>query len=191
MSGGESLSTGRRWLIGAALIACAGLLSAITPSDEDVTGPFIVRGGADATASSHQLSAQVLSASFADRILADGGDWEADGNWLVVELKASATRTEVGTQIMLATLHVDGLVFRASERVPETLRSTRLHLGTDTVGYLAFELADGIRSGECELRLTAENRTPRLDDVLSLRVSLDEASRTATFELPEPEVGAP
>lgn len=188
---GLSLHKSARWLVGTALVAGAGLLSAITPSDQSIIGPFVVSGDQGAPTASRMLQAQVVSTSFADSIVADGGDWKASANWLVIELEASALQTEERAEIDFATLSVDGLVFRASERVPETLLGKHLHLGTDTTGVLVFELADGIHAGEGELRLTTHYRTPQLDDLLALRVSLDEARRAATVELSEPELGAP
>lgn len=183
------LSRGRRWLVGGALVACAGLISMITPSDDALLEPFLVRGGADG-ATGRTLSAQVLSASFAHTLISDHGDWEEEGNWLVVQLAASSPRTEEDAEIGFATLHVDGRVFEASERVPDTLRTTGLHVGTDTVGFLAFELADDIDAGEAELRLTTFYRTPGLDDVLAIRVPLDDAVHESRAEITEPEIVA-
>lgn len=180
----------RRWIIGATLVAGAALLSTITPSDDEIVGPFLVHGAPGEQKSARTLTAQVLSATFAEQVVSSKG-FEADGNWLVLKLAASAPRTEDEAQIALAALHVDGLVFHASEQIRGSLRGEQLHVGTDTVGYLAFELADGVRAGAAELRLTPEDRTPRLDDVLVLPLSLDGLPREASVEIAEPEITGP
>lgn len=183
-------AVGRRWLVGAALVVAAALLSAITPSDDEITGPFLARGSEGEQTTARTLSAQVLSVTFADQVVSERG-YESDGNWLVVELAASAPRTEEEAEMALAALHVDGLVFHASEQMRGSLRGARLHVGTDTVGVLAFELADEVRAGDAELWLTSEGRTPRLDDVLVLPLSLDDAPRVDSVEITKPEIADP
>ncbi|WP_102194270.1 hypothetical protein [Microbacterium aurantiacum] len=181
----------RPWLIGAALVVAAGLVSGVTPSQDSLVGPFLISGGPADTVTSRMLIASVSGASFADRVVAADGEWEAEGNWLVVELAVSAAHTEVDAEIPLATLHLDGRVFHASERAPESLLQTRLHVGTDTVGTLAFELPEGLRGGLGELRLTHEYLTPELDDVVAITLPLDEAPTASSIELDAPRVGAP
>lgn len=179
------------WLIGTGLVAIAALVSGITPPETSLYDPILVRGAAEDTVSSRTLIATVTGASFADEIVSPDGDWQAEGNWLVVEVVASAPTTEEDAEIPLATLRVDGLVFQASERPEDTLMDARLHVGTDTVGVIVFELPEGLRSGAGELRLSSRYSTPELDEVIALPLSLDEASAVATIELSEPTVGAP
>lgn len=181
----------RPWLIGAALVVAAGLVSGVTPSQDSLVDPFLIRGDSADTVTSRMLIATVSGASFVDRVVSADGEWEAEGNWLVVELAVSAARTEVDAEIPLATLHIDGLVFHASERAPKSLLNTRLHVGTDTVGTLAFELPEGLRGGVGELRLTHEYLTPELDDVITITVPLDGAPTASSIELDAPRIGAP
>lgn len=181
----------RPWLIGAALVVAAGLVSGVTPSADSLFDPFLIRGGPEDTVTSRTLIATVSDAAFADRVVSADGEWTAEGNWLVVELAVSAPRTEEDAEIPLAALHVDGLVIHASERAPDSLLKTPLHVGTDTVGVLAFELPEGLRAGMGELRLTSEYVTPELDDVIALSLPLDEAPAVASIDLAEPRIGAP
>lgn len=183
--------TASAWLLGTGLVVVAGLLSGITPPGDSLYEPILIRGDAQDTVSSRTLIASVSDSSFADEIIADGGDWQAVGNWLVVEVVASAPQTEEDARIPLATLLVDGRVFQASERPPETLLDAPLHVGTDTVGVLVFDLPEGLRSGTAELRLSSRYSTPELDDVIAIPLPLDEASAVASIELDEPRVGAP
>lgn len=180
----------RPWVLGTGLVLAAGLVSAATPSADSTYDAFLVRGD-HGTASSRTLNAAVTGSTFADQVVSADGEWQAEGNWLVVEVTASSPRTEVDAEIVLATLHVDGLVFQASERIPDSLLKTRLHVGTDTSGVIAFELADGIRHGDAELRLTTGYVTPQLDDVIALPLPLDDVGAEASVELSEPVVGAP
>jgi len=180
----------RPWLVGGALVVAAGLLSGITPSADSLFDPFLIRGGPGDAVTSRTLVATVAGASFADRVVSSDGEWTAEGNWLIVELAVSAARTEEDAEIPLAALHLDGRVFHASERVPDSLLKTPLHVGTDTVGVLAFELPEGLRAGAGELRLTSEYVTPELDDVIALALPLDAAPAAASAELPEPRIGA-
>lgn len=183
---------GAAWAAGAVLVLGAGLLTAVTPSVDSLYGPFLRHGGATDTVTSRTLTASVLAASFADEIVSADGEWSAAGNWLVVEVAASAPTTEEDAEIPFAALHVGGLVVHASERPEDSLLRTPLRVGTDTVGILAFELPEGARGGRAELRLTTEYLTPELDDVIALEIPLDAVGAVPRVELTEPRVvGAP
>lgn len=179
------------WIVGGLLVVAAGAVTAAIPSTVDQRAAFIVAGGADEPVTSRTLTAAVLDAAFTERVTVADSEWSADGNWLIVTLVASAPQTEVDAGIHLATLEIDGRAFHASERPGTSLVGTDLHVGTDTVGTMAFELPDDIRGGEGELRLTTEYFTPRLDDVVALRLSLDGLPTTPSFEIEEPQLGAP
>lgn len=183
--------TASAWIIGAGLVVIAGLVSGVTPPEESLYDPIIVRGDADDTVSARTLIATVSDASFADEVVSWDEEWQAKGNWLVVEVVASAPQSEERAQIALATLWVDGRVYQASERPEETLLDAPLHVGTDTVGVLAFELPAGVSGGTAELRLTTRYATPEIDEVIALRLSLDDAPGVETIELPRTRVGAP
>jgi len=179
------------WLVGAALVVAAGVLTAVTPTDDDVIGPTVVRGAFGDPVESRTLIAAATDATFADQVAVSGGDWSAEGNWLVVTVIASAPRTEVDAAIQLATLTIDDRVFQASERPDATLTSTPLRLGIDTVGTLAFELPPDLTSGQADLRLISSYFTAELDDVIAIAVELDDLPRTPSLELDDPELRIP
>lgn len=176
------------WIVGAALVLGAGLVTAATPDDEDVVGPMTVHGTARDTVASRSIIATVTGASFADEVQESG--WSVEGNWLVLTLDASAASTEVDATIQLATLAVDGRVFQASERPSTSLTGTALRVGTDTAGMLAFELPSGLDSGTAELRLAPSYSTPELDDLVVISLELGDLSRTPSAQLHAPEWSA-
>lgn len=179
------------WLLGAALAIAAGLVSANTPSDDVYRAPFVVHGERDEPASARTLIATLNEASFADRVTVPEAVWQADGNWLVITVAASAPQSEVDAGIALATLLVDGRVFQASERPDTTLVGAPLRIGMDTAGMLVFELPPDLRSGQAELRLATSTATPRLDDVIAFPISLDALSTAHSMEIEAPSLVAP
>jgi hypothetical protein len=178
------------WLLGAVLVVVAGAIVTVTPSDDDVTAPFSVRGAPGDAVQSRTIVATVTDAAFADEI-EDPGGWSAEGNWLLVTVAASAHGTEVDATIQLATLAVDGRVFLASERPGASLRGTALRVGIDTVGVLAFELPPDVTTGTAELRLTTSYLTAELDDLVVVPLVLDGLDRTPHADIPRSEAGAP
>ncbi len=181
------------WLLGAALVIVAAVVTAVTPSDEDVIGPIEVRGSFGDPVESRTLIAAATDATFTDEVVVPGADsdWSAEGNWLVVTVVASAAHTEVDAAINLATLAIGDRVFQASERPDATLTSTSLRLGVDTVGTLAFELPPDVTFGTAELRLTSSYFTAELDDLITIPLELDELPRTPSVELDDPELSSP
>ncbi|PVE94674.1 hypothetical protein [Microbacterium sp. TPD7012] len=180
------------WVIGAVLVLVAGVVTAATPPEQALLDPFVVRGAADGgPATSRTLAAVVVDVTRTEQVTMTDEEWEAEGNWLVVELAVSAPTTEVDAAIGVASLLIDGRVFQASERPPATLVATDLRVGTDTVGMLAFELPDELRSGVGELRLSGRYPTPELDDVIAFRVDLDQASTAPSVEIEAPRLGTP
>lgn len=179
------------WILGGALVLGAGALTALTPSDDALIGPFVRAGSVGETVESRTLNAAVTDATFADAIEVPGADWQAEGNWLVVTIAASAPRSEEDAAIQLATLEVDGRVFQASERPAASLRDTDLRVGIDTVGTLAFELPPDVDAGRAELRLTTDYITPELDDLVVIGFELDDLPRVPRIEITDPGLGAP
>lgn len=179
------------WLVGAALALAAGVVSVNTPGDEVYRAPFLIRGADDErSVTSRTLIATMHDASFADRVTVTATDWSADANWLVVTVAASAPRTEVDSQIKLATLVIGDRVFRASERPGNSLADSGLRVGIDTVGMLAFELPPDLRTGQGEVHLTTSYYTPVLDDVVVLPVSLDDLPTVKNVDFEAPALGA-
>lgn len=183
------MSTVRAWVAGAALVIAAGVVSVITTAAIDQRAPFVVTADAGATITSRSLTAVVHDASFTNRVTAD--EWHADGNWLVVTLVASAPQTEENAVIELATLEVDGQIFQASERPGRSIVGIPLHVGTNTVGVLAFELPARVRGGDTVLRLSTTMTTPRLDDVAVLPLPLDGLPAENNIDIEDPYLGAP
>lgn len=176
------------WVLGAALVTGAGVVTAATPSDEDVVGPITIHGSAGEAVASRSIIATVTDATFADEVAESR--WSAEGNWLVITLDASARSTEIDAKITLATLTVDDRVFQASERPSTSLRGTALRVGTDTAGSLSFELPAELDSGTAELALTPSYFTPELDDLVVISIELDDLPRVPTVELVAPEWSA-
>ena len=112
-----------------------------------------------------QAAESVSAKGFGDRI------WTADGNWLVVDLVASA-RVEAAS-LGLATLTVDGRTWTASER-PTSMRQEWLQPGLGRSGSLAFELPASLRSGAGQLRLGMGSLGAELDSQLVLPIDLGE-----------------
>lgn len=174
------------WIVGAALVVGAASAVALTPPSTALMQPFLIHGEAGETVTDRTLTAQVRDASFADRITTGDGEWDADGNWLVVAVAASAPLTEVGAEIPLATLVIGDRTFQASERPADTLLGTALRVGTDTIGMLAFELPPDVDAGDAELRLITAYTTPELDDVIVLSISLDELPSETAIDIAPP-----
>lgn len=178
------------WIAGAALAITAGVLTALTPSDDAVIGPFLAHGEIGEAAASRTLIATVTEAAFADQVAAEE-DWEAEGNWLVVTVVASARTTEVDAQIRLATLTIGDRTFHASERPSTSFLDVPLRVGTDAVGTLAFELPADVTTGTAELRLTTRYATPELDDMIAVPIALDGLPRVDRMDVPEPGLVTP
>ena len=183
------MNTGRAWFFGAVLALAAGIVSVVTTSAIDQSAPFVITGGVGQEVTSRSISVAVHDAAFASRVTA--GEWHADGHWLVVTIVASAPQTEVGAVIELATLELDDRVFQASERPGTSMVGTRLHVGTDAVGTLAFELPEDVRGGDALLRFSPTMFTPYLDEVVALPLSLESLPSQANFDIEDPLLGAP
>ncbi|KJQ56122.1 hypothetical protein [Microbacterium sp. SA39] len=184
-------STAAPWAVGAGLVVIAALVTTATPPEAALLDPFEVRAREDGVATSRTLTAAVVDVTRTARLTMPGLEWEAEGNWLVVELSVAAPTTEVDAAIGVASLLIDGRLFQASERPPASLVDTDLRVGTDTIGMLAFELPEDLRAGVGELRLSGRYPTPELDDVLVFPIDLDQALTEPSVEIEEPRLGAP
>ncbi|HEX5729663.1 hypothetical protein [Microbacterium sp.] len=157
------------WVLGAALVAAAWGVAAVTPGEDASEDPFRVTAEIGEVAVGRNLAINVLDVRRAERVLA--GSWSADGNWVVVDLEAEAVESEFGTLLTLATLEIDGRIFSASER-PESLVRASLSVGIPQTGSLAFELPENLDAarGILQFGLDAD---PRLDSVIALEIDLD------------------
>lgn len=179
------------WLIGAGLLVVAGAVTAATPPESALLAPFTVHTADDGITTSRTLAATVIEVTRTERVTTAGTEWEAEGNWLIIELAVASPTTEVDAAIGVASLMIDGRLFQASERPPASLVGTALRVGTDTVGMLAFELPTDLRSGTGELRLSGRYPTPDLDDVIAFPIDLDGARTASEVEIEEPRLGTP
>lgn len=161
-----------RWVsgaIGAALVAVAWGVAAITPTEDSAEDPFPVTVAVGERGEGRNIAVTVDDIRRAETVTA--GEWTADGNWVVVDLDAEAVVTESGTLLTLATLEIDGRTFSASER-PESLRRASLAVGIPQSGSVAFELPADVRGGEGVLTFGLDT-DPRLDSLIVLDVDLD------------------
>ncbi|WP_402839964.1 hypothetical protein [Microbacterium sp. GXS0129] len=175
------------WITGAALVIAAGVVTVVTPDPDAQVDAFLVHGAVHETIGSRNLTVRVEDVRFADRItVSEDDDWTAEGNWLVVDLSAAATRTEVDATIRLIKLIVDGRDFIASERPSTSLVGADLRVGLETRGMVAFELPADLAAETAELRLSLPYSTPHLDDVIVVPLDLGRAPREGVIDIVEP-----
>lgn len=182
------------WLAGAALVIAAGAVTAITPDADAQNGPFLIHGDVGQRLTSRNLVVTVDGAAFADRVTVDD-EWAAEGNWLVVDLSASAATTEEDAQMRLVKLVVGGREFVvggrefvASERPASSLVGEDLRVGLDTTGMVAFELPSDLTTGAAEMRFTLPYSTPHLDDVIVVPLDLGGLDHEKSIEIVEPSL---
>ncbi|MFK4731537.1 hypothetical protein ROT00_17745 [Agromyces mediolanus] len=192
---GEASSRGtaarRRWLPalgGAALLAAAWGLAAVTPGDDAAERPFVVEAAPGERAEGRNL-AIVVTGLAAARTVVDGG-WRAEGDWLVVELEAEAVVAEQAALLGSAVLEFDGRSYRASERPPGSLLRTALAVGLPRSGAVAFELppgtfdaaaAEGAAPASLAFAISADTR---LDSLLVVPFDLAQLEPSGEVELP-------
>jgi hypothetical protein len=164
---------------GAALVAAAWGVAAITPADDAFESPFPITAEIGERAVGRDLAMTVTGVRRTETVRA--GDWSADGNWVIVDLDAEAVVSEYGNLLSLATLDVDGRTFGASER-PDSLSRTPLAVGIPRSGSLAFELPDDVTGGTAVLRVGVDS-DPRLDSVIMVEIDLDAGAIESEAEL--------
>jgi hypothetical protein len=160
---------GATWAVGAALVAAAWGVAAITPPDGAEESPFVVSAEVGERATGRNIAVTVHDVTRSESVRS--GDWSADGNWIVVDLDAEAVVSEFGALLELATLEVNGRTFGASER-PDSLLRAPLAVGVPVSGSLAFELPADVDGGAAVLSL-GETADPRLDSVVEIDLVLD------------------
>lgn len=153
---------------GAALVAAAWGVAAITPTEDSSEDPFPVVIAVGERGAGRNIAITVDDIRRAEIVSAD--EWSAEGNWVVVDLDAEAVVSEFGTLLTLATLEVDGRTFSASER-PDSLLKAPLSVGIPQSGSLAFELPADVRGGDGVLTFGL-HADSRLDSLIVLDVDL-------------------
>lgn len=170
------------WAIGAVLIVAAWFVALATPGEEQAQAPFPVDARVGEQAAGRNLSATITELRRAGDVRADDG-WSAQGNWLVVDLEASAVVTEEGARLGHAFVEIDGVRYSASER-PASLARAALAAGIPTAGSLAFELPDGLDAGAGRLELAlAPGGDARLDSMIVLSFELGDVAEAGEVAL--------
>ena len=157
------------WGVGAALVAVAWGVAAITPTEDSSEDPFPVTVAVGERGEGRNIAITVDDIRRAETVRAD--EWSATGNWVVVDLDAEAVVSESGTLLTVATLEVDGRTFGASER-PDSLLKAALSVDIPQSGSVAFELPAELHGGDGILTFGLR-ADPRLDSLIVLDVDLD------------------
>ncbi|KAM9863453.1 hypothetical protein ACI1US_00771 [Leucobacter sp. BZR 635] len=179
------------WVAGLLLLALASLLLRAVPSTADSERPFVVDAQLGETAYGRTIAVAASDMEFADTVRA--GSWEQPGNWLVVDVAATATGSDAATYLgrVALVIHGEGSAggareYRASERFP-SITAGPLIAGVPIAGGIAFELPAGA-TGHASLEF-AENADTRLDSLLRFSVDLDEVPRVQEREITDEHWG--
>lgn len=168
------MRAGASWTVGAALVVAAWLVTFATPPVDARDAPFVVTATAGVPAAGRDIAVTVHEFRRARSISAvatAGGEWSAEGNWLVVDLDAASVVTTTGVLMNLATLRLDdGRLYEASTR-PESLYRHALTAGIPRTGSIVFELPAALEAGTATLRLGL-NVDDRLDSVIEIEVPM-------------------
>lgn len=171
------------WCLGGALVVAAWFVALGTPDEDHVQASFPVPVAVGEQGVGRNIAATITDIRRTSALTAD--DWSAEGNWVVVELDVSAVTSEESATLSHAELVVDGVRYSASER-PDSLRGWALSAGIPHAGGLAFELPEGLDSGDVTLELAlAPLYDTRLDSVIVTRFDLGSVPVTTSDELPE------
>ena len=134
-----------RWAAGLLIVAAlvgAGVLVAGAPDNEDITGPFLVRGGVGDTVSGRELTAVVTSVELTKRLdikYQDVGDTSTDGVWVVVDTVLTARYDTV--VLNDAELWIDDVRYGVSDVLPApTSLQLTFGAGIPQRGSLVFEI---------------------------------------------------
>lgn len=168
------------WIGGLAMVAAAAGVGELTLSDAEQQAPFPIDAvvGEPAVARTFAVTVREVRASEHVR---DPRGWQAEGNWLVVDLDAEALGTEVSSILSIAELRVGDRLISASER-PTSIESTPLDVGLPQSGSLAFELPAEATAGVVTLRL-GRGLDERLDSIVELPIDLSTIERALEIEL--------
>ncbi|KJQ55910.1 hypothetical protein [Microbacterium sp. SA39] len=174
------------WSLTFVLLAGAWGLSKATLPDDAALAAFPVVAELDEPATSRNLAVTITDVHAARRV-ADADGWSAEGTWLVVDLEAATVEAQDGDILSFAELTIGDRRFTATDRGTSFYRQ-RLITGVPRAGSLAFELPDGALTGTGVLRLGLPTGPPGeilIDDVIELRIDLDELPLEAEVTLDE------
>jgi hypothetical protein len=176
-----------------AALAATIVVYGITPHDDDIVAPFVVRGQIGDELTGRTVSATVtgvrLASSFDLQAIGENWTGPTTGTWVVVDAAAAAV-DEPGPLVRV-TLTIGDDTFTASERLGSaTLQSARLRPGILTRGSLIFEVSgEALASDDAshaEIGINASLQSV-LDSRLVIEVDLRQlvAEDGVSFEAPE------
>ncbi|WP_435747626.1 hypothetical protein [Microbacterium sp. PMB16] len=174
------------WSLTLVLLAGAWGVSKATLPEDTAIEAFPIVAELDDPAVGRNLEVTITDIH-ATRRVTDVKGWSAEGTWLVVDLQASTVATQDGDLLGFAELTIGDRRFTATDR-GTTFYKQRLITGVPRAGSLAFELPADALTGTGILRLGLPMGQPRevlLDDVIELRVDLDELPVEAEVTLDE------
>lgn len=171
------------WLSGAALVAVAGVVVAVTPSPDAEPDPFVTTIAMGERGVGRNIDVTVTRA----RIVHDlrSGSWSGSGSWLLVDVRAATVTTSTDVVFGGAQFDLDGLSYTASTRM-SSLLNTRLVTGVPRSGGIAFELPAGLHHGTGELAFTLSLDT-RADSQIRVPIDLSTLAVEASAEVAQPE----
>lgn len=140
------------WIITVTLLVGAWLAIYWTPTEADITAPFVVKAELGKPAVGRGLTVTINAVHVSKGIFIpaepdDGNEytfeeerWAADGSWVVLDLDAAANLTQLGSTIQRAVLVIDGRTYWAEERMPSLADSVSLVPGVPLRGNFAFQV---------------------------------------------------
>src|SRR6478736_7079070 len=111
------LPTWAAWTIGIGCVVLAWFVALVTPGEDEAQAPFTVPAAVGETATGRNLEVTVTDVRRAEHVTAPG--WEAEGNWLVVDVEAATVLSP--ERVFTSVLVIDDTTYTASER-PESLK---------------------------------------------------------------------
>ncbi|WP_188434789.1 hypothetical protein [Microbacterium murale] len=139
------------WLLTAALLACAWLVSKATLPDDATIAPFVSAAQIGEQSSVRNLVVTVTDVHLSTGVK-DAEGWSAEGTWLIVDLEAATAGTQDLGTLSLAQLTIGERTFSATDR-GTTFNRQRLVTGVPRAGSLAFELPATVADDRATLRL--------------------------------------
>lgn len=171
------------WLLTAVLLLGAWCATFWTPTEEEITAPFIVEAEIGEPAIGRDIAVTITSVQISDGVFIaaepdDGDEWTEEepkwlmpGSWVILTLDAQSNISQVGSTIQRAVLVIDGRTYWADERMPSLADSVSLVPGVPLNGNFAFEVPAEARESTGKFHISL-NFDERVDSVIELAVDL-------------------
>lgn len=171
------------WLLTAALLVAAWFATLWTPTDDDITAPFIVKAEIGEPAVGRDIAVTINSVQTSDEIFIagepdDGDEWTSErptwtmaGSWVVFTVDAESNISQIASSIQRAVLVIDGRTYWADERMPSLADSIPLVPGVPVTGSIAFEVPPEARDSTATFQISL-NFDERVDSLIELDVDL-------------------